>query len=67
MKKVIYKKWMPETRCFEVNFLSIGIFHTWGLSLHETSDQMASFSVALVETPDGNIEEVLPSNLKFIS
>ena len=82
MRKVIFKKWIPETiligangigktkegtMCFSPKFNGKGVFHQWGLAIAETSDNVASYSVALIETEDGSIEEVDPSNLKFVT
>ena len=82
MRKVIFKKWIPleyikgpgnigvkveGTGCFEKDFNSNGFFHQWGLSAIETDDQVASYTIGIVENEDGSIEEVDPTNLKFIT
>lgn len=82
MRKVIFKKWIPleylkgpgnirvkveGTGCFEKDYNSKGVFHQWGLAMEETSDHVASYSIALIEIEDGSVVEVLPSNLKFVT
>jgi len=60
-------KVIEGTGCYS-DFIYNGHFHTWGLALAESSETMASYSVGLVEMNDGGyIEEVLPSNIQFIS
>lgn len=81
MRKVLFKKWIPReeigegafrrqkegTNCWEKDFTNAGVFHQWGCSYDEFESGAGNFTVAIIETPDGNIEQVLPSNLQFIS
>lgn len=77
MRKVLYKKFIPKqwgddkkmvegTNCWEPEFINSGVFHQWGLCMEYTGENSGTWSVALVENSDGTMEEVLPSNLKFI-
>lgn len=43
-----------------------GLFHQWGCSYEEFESGAGNFTVAIVELTDGTIEQVLPSNLKFV-
>lgn len=44
-----------------------GVFHQWGLAIEETTESVCSYTVAIVEAPDGTIKEIIPSKIKFIS
>ena len=73
MKKVMYRKWIdskidsetekrePGTGRWQEDFVNHGLFHQWGLDV----DRNGSFSVALVQDYTGEIEMVLPRNIKF--
>jgi len=78
MRKVLYKKWIPlerhengarkqDTGIWEKGFPHQGLFHQWGNSYEEFDSGAGNYTIALVETSEGTIEEVLPSNIKFIS
>lgn len=81
MRKVLFKKWIPReeiqeasfkrtregTNCWEKDFINEGLFHQWASSYQEFENGAGNFTIALVELPNGEIEEVLPSNLKFVS
>jgi hypothetical protein len=83
MRQVKFRKWIPTeyieqvgtgkkqqvvgTGCYENKFNSIGNFHSWGLSMEETQEQIASYTIAIVEMQDGSVYEVLPNNLIFIN
>lgn len=54
------------TNCWETDFRHEGAFHQWGTGYKETSNGLISYTVALVETQNGLIIEVLPNNIKFI-
>lgn len=65
MRKVVYRRLIPEKytgsfRVFEEKMTHMGYFHQWVYS-DETG------TLAIVENEEGLIEEVLYSNLKFIS
>ena len=77
-RKVKFKKWIPAviypgfrlpekgTGCWENEFTNEGLFHQWASAYKESSAGYGNYTVALVELPTGEIESVLPSNLKFI-
>jgi|CXWK01.1.fsa_nt_gi hypothetical protein len=80
MRKVKFKMWIPKehvngdrhitiagTGCFQADYLTTGVFHQWGCSYEEFESGPGNFTVAIVETKDGVIHEVLPTNLKFIN
>ena len=81
MRKVMFKRWIPReierledkrydtikpgTACWS-DFLYEGWFHQWGAATLESEQGYGNYSVALVELFDGTIEEVLPTNIKFL-
>lgn len=81
LRKVMFKKWIPKetigegalkrtkegTNCWESDFNHAGLFHQWATSYEEFENGAGNYTVALVETPDGTIETVLPFNLKFVT
>jgi hypothetical protein len=60
MRKVAFNKFG------EKEFKNVGTFHLWAYSLVETEKGKVNFTVALVENEEGFIEEILPSQIKFI-
>lgn len=81
MRKVLYKKWITRvsnglpypgeravegTNCWETDFIHEGVFHQWAFAFEDSPNGFGNYTVALIENPDGIIEEVLPSNVKFI-
>jgi hypothetical protein len=82
MKKVMYKKLIPiqyeqlsngnkkvveGTGKFQDEFSSEGVFITWGTNYAELSNGVGQYSIAIVQTPEGLIEGVHISNLKFVT
>ena len=82
MRKVLFKKWIPAqyeegstgisrkklvegTGCFG-EMTSQGVFHCWGNAYEEFETGAGNYSVALVETSNGSIFEVLPCHLIFV-
>lgn len=49
------------------DFVHAGQFHEWGVSYEEFDNGPGNFTVGLVELTDGTMEEVMPSNIKFIT
>ena len=80
MRKVLIKKWnteerlyeegkyrtKPGTRCWEEGHTHEGLFHQWGSKYEEFENGPGNYTVAIVEFPDGTVEEVLIINLKFV-
>lgn len=82
MRKVLYKKWIPRvsnglegqyenkvagTGCYEPDFIHEGMFHQWSVAYEESSEGFGNYTVALVENPDGTIEEIFSKNIKFVN
>lgn len=81
-KRVIYEKWIPAkyespegtsrsarklvagTGCYQVG--CPGVFLEWGERVIESSGGVGSYTVALIRCPDGTVDEVDPSKVKFI-
>ena len=76
MRKVKFKRFIPEkfmtdgytviqgTGIWEDDFLHDGFFHQWVVDRDSFKNQRI---VAIVELPDGTIEEVVLSAIKFIN
>jgi len=83
LRKVKFNRWIPReveftgtsnlrgtkpgTNCFEKDYPNEGLFHGWGVNYNEFETGPGNYSTAIVELPDGRVEEVLPSNIKFVS
>ncbi len=79
-RKVKFNKWIPRvdestglrsapkegTNCFETTFPNSGMFHRWANAYEESSEGFGNYTVAIIETSDGTIQEVLPKNVKFV-
>lgn len=79
MRKVLYNQWIPakydnaegskklvqNTQCWETDFKNEGVFHQWGYAYEEFDNGPGNYTVAIVELPNGEIKEILPSNIKF--
>lgn len=65
MRNVIYNQYVKSTGTkagyITTNYPFTGLFLEWGLD----SDDGASYTVALVELPDGTVDTVIPTRLKF--
>lgn len=57
---------IPGTGCWG-NYENKGFFHTWGTSYITTINGLHVYTIAIVENESGEIIEVLPQNLKFIT
>lgn len=57
---------LPGTNCWEGDFKHEGVFHQWGSAYTEFESGAGNYTVALVETPNGCVSEILPSNIKFV-
>jgi len=79
MRQVKFKMWIPKqlhngdkhivangTNCFQSDYETDGVFHQWGCNYEEFESGPGNYTVAIVETFDGVIHEVLPTNLKFV-
>lgn len=48
------------------DFTNPGTFHQWANGYEEFESGPGNYSYAIIELEDGTIEEVLPSNIKFV-
>lgn len=48
------------------DFIHEGLFHKWATGFEEFESGLGNYTYAIIETPDGCVEEVLPTNIKFI-
>lgn len=51
---------------FEPTDRGNAIFHQWGVDYKEFEVGIGSYTVAIVEWPDGTVEEILPRFIRFI-
>ncbi len=54
----------PGTSCYDAEFIHKGLFHQWASACVE-GENFGNYTVAIVELPNGEVVEVLPSNIKF--
>lgn len=78
MRPVLFKRWIPKveldqwhrylegTNCWESDFIHEGLFHQWASMYEESSKGFGNYTVGLIELEDGTMEQVLPSNIKFV-
>ena len=80
MSKVLYKKWIPlqydhslekavkieGTGKWEDEYNHPGELLTWGTAYEEFESGAGNYTIAIVKKPDGTIEEVLPTHIKFV-
>jgi len=80
MRKVKFKKWIPieqtedekgnkirvpHTGCWETGFSLTGLFHQWGLGMEDTGENVASYTIGLIEDKNGVIHEMIPTHIVF--
>jgi hypothetical protein len=73
MRNVTFNKWIPPSRkdgklvsgYWEEGFPNQGIFHQWASAFEEFESGPGNYTVALVELPDGTVQSLLPSQIKF--
>ena len=64
-----FKKWIKKEDAegyYYTDYIYDGKFHIWGTNVAETRESVASYTMAIVELPDGKIELIAPDNIKFI-
>lgn len=68
MKKVLVKKsfYDRKTTAWVTEVKGVADFHAFGVDFHETEHGIGNFSTAIVEWPDGTIENVPVNLVKFI-
>lgn len=62
-----YTKWNSEKKAHEVVTFEDGIFHQWGSDYEEYDNGAASFTVGIVELPDGTVIMPIASLIQFIN
>lgn len=69
MRKVIYYKnnYILEERRLEKIEVGEAIFHQFGLGCEETDQGPINFSTAIIEKPDGTVENIPVELIRFIS
>jgi len=68
-RKVLFYtyKYNKESRKSE-KIIGEGIFHQWGVDYEELGEFGAgNFSTAIIELPDGAVENVPAQNIKFVA
>ena len=78
-RKILFKKWVPirwaddaahkriaGTGCWEEEYTQAGLFHEWGSDYETLEDGVGNYTIAIIELPNGEIVEILPSNIKFV-
>lgn len=66
MRNILFKKRIPESSRWS-DFIHEGTFHKWGNAFEEFESGVGNYTIAIVEVEGGTIEEVFPTNVKFIS
>jgi hypothetical protein len=61
-----YERLVKGTNCFEEGYSLKGTFHCWGDEITETDEEVASFTIGIVEKENGEIVSVAPDNIKFV-
>lgn len=82
MRNVYFKMWIPieyadggngnktkvpDTGCWQKDFKNKGVFHQWASAYENHGENAGNYTIALVELPDGTMQEILPINIKFIN
>jgi len=57
---------LKGTNCFEEEFTGAGTFLAWGIDYQLVDGGVGNYTTALVELPNGEVIEMLPSNIKFV-
>lgn len=76
-RKVLFKRYIKTrfddchnkiegTGCYEPEFSNEGVFHQWASLMIEGENNFGNYTVGIIELPDGTIEEVEPTVIKFI-
>lgn len=61
MRKVKFKKFNGVWS----DYVHDGVFHQWANGYEQFEAGPANYTYALIELPDGTVEEVLPCNVRF--
>lgn len=66
MRKVKVSKWVRKGTIYVKEPSYIGLFHEWGTEPEEFEDVTVGTTVAIVEMPDGTLDNVPSCLLQFI-
>jgi len=66
-KTSCYRLTIDGTGKWEDEFSQEGVFHYWGNTYEEFKSGVDNYTVALIELENGEMVEVLPTNIKFIN
>lgn len=73
MRKVKFKKWLSASENvnlrigkWEDDFIHEGVFHQWANAYEEFETGAGNYTIGIVELSNGEIQEVLPTNIKFV-
>jgi len=76
VRTIKFKTWIPyeykdgkaldNTGMWSKEFTEIGVFHQWAAQYEEFESGAGNYTVALVELPNGEMVEVLPTKIKFL-
>lgn len=67
-KVLVYERTWPDgySKPPTINEVGIGKFHGWGSDYEEFESGAASFTIGIVEMPDGSILTPLPADMRFL-
>jgi hypothetical protein len=57
---------VADTGCWEKDYSIEGKFHQWGSSFEEFETGAGNYTIGIIELPNGEITEALPTNIKFV-
>lgn len=68
-RKVAIYKWqnIPDKSGNNRQFFSNGLFHQWGSDYEEFEEGPGNYATAIVELPDGKIENVPAGDIEFLT
>ena len=61
-----YETTITGTACWESEYTHEGLFHQWAAAYEDSGEGFGNYTVGIIELPDGTIEQILPTNIKFI-
>ena len=69
MRRVIYYRnnYILEERRLEKVEVGEAVFHQFGVGCEETDQGFVNYSTAIIEKPDGTIENIYVEMIRFIS
>lgn len=61
-----YEKPIPPSLTWNKIRDKVGVFHQFGINYEELEGGPGSFTTAIVEMPDGTVENIPVKNIKFL-